>query len=209
MGELTVDDVLRDFDRLLSLYLHVESGGSIFGGHVAGIGNPTVALSVAEALAGSGKSWLDGFKAGHTPYAGLATASFSERTVEVSLRHNYLQSLIFSALEVEFGCEHVTTELRSSSGGEIDFAILFGDTRILAELKVSSLARWCIRDAVGQLLEYGYFREFNSPSELWVLGVGACTQDDTAYLEVLRSKLGVPLFYRQFDEKTGMLGPKL
>lgn len=208
LEDLNIDVVLADFDRLFGLYRHVESGGSAPVAH-----SPEASVSVGALIAASGTvtvppSWVDGFKAGHTPYPELATATFSARTVDVRLRHNYLQSLIHPVLAREFGDENVGTEQRSASGGEIDFVIRRGSEWILAELKVSSLARWCIRDAVGQLLEYGYLKESNPPSELWVFGVGACTGEDEAYLEVLRSKLGVPLFYRQFNENKGNLSPR-
>ncbi len=209
LENVSLDRVLRDFDRLLDLYRYVESAGGIyqdqtsFGSASASASPVATGKSIATT-----SSWVTVFKPGHTPYPELATATFSERTIDVRLRHNFLQSLIFKALVREFGKDYVGTELRSASGGEIDFAIQKGPLRILAELKISSLARSCIRDAVGQLLEYGYLKESNPPSELWVLGVGVCTGDDTAYLEVLRSKLGVPLFYRQFDEDTGTLGSK-
>lgn len=208
IGDFDVDKVLEDFDQLLNLYEFVESGGKVLDGKYVATDTPLDLSPVSENQK-TADSWMAGFKAGHVKYAERSTVSFIEKTIDIEYRHNHLQNLIYPALVSEFGKGCVATEQRAASGGEIDIAIRDGKIRILVELKVASLARWCIREALGQLLEYAYFKEPKPPTEIWVIGTGECTQHDAAYLKLLRSKLNLPIFYRCFDAETLKLAPKV
>ena len=116
-----------------------------------------------------------------------------------------MQTQIHNALCVEYGELFVGTEQRSISNGEIDFVIEKNELRVFAELKTSARVITCVRDALGQLLEYAYFGMHKAPSELWVIGTGKCTPAEISYLDHLRKRLGIQLFYRRFDEDLGIL----
>lgn len=188
---IDIEEILKDFDHLLELYLFVEDTGAVF--HES-----TPFVSSEEAV-----EWK--FKAGHIPYARSQTASYTERTLDVMLRHNWLQTQIHDALCVGYGDDFVGTEQRSISNGEIDFVIEKDGLRVFAELKTSARVITCIRDALGQLLEYAFYGMPEAPSELWVIGTGRCSTAETSYLEHLRKRLGIRLFYRRFDEDLGIL----
>lgn len=189
---IDVEAILKDFDHLLELYLFVEDTDAV-------IYETTSIPSYQETA-----EWK--FKAGHTPYARSQTATYTERTLDVGLRHNWLQTQIHNALCVEYGEPFVGTEQRSLSNGEIDFVIEKDELRVFAELKTSARVITCVRDALGQLLEYSYFGMHKAPSELWVIGTGKCTPAEISYLDHLRKRLGIQLFYRRFDEDLGILG---
>jgi hypothetical protein len=187
---IRIEAILRDFDDLLELYLYVEDTNAVI---------EEMSLPARE----TGKAEWN-FKPGHTPYARSQTATYTERTLDVSLRHNWLQTRIYRALCDEYGEGCVGTEQASVSGGEIDFVIERSEGRIFAELKVSARVTTCVREAIGQLLEYGYFGMRDTPLELWVIGTGKCTARELAYLERLRTQLGIGLYYRRFDEAHGV-----
>jgi hypothetical protein len=188
---INIEAVLNDFDYLLELYLFVEDT------------NVVIRETPLDASYKGSLEWK--FKAGHTPYARSQTATYTERTLDVDLRHNWLQTQIHNALCSEYGKDFVGTEQRSISNGEIDFVIEKPGWRVIAELKISARVMTCVRDALGQLFEYAYYGMPEEPSEVWVIGTGKCTPAEILYLKQLRTRLGIPLFYRRFDEDLGML----
>lgn len=189
---INIGRILGDFDHLLELYLFVEDA--------ADASEVDALLEAKEQT----PEWR--FQAGHTPYAHLHSATFAERTLDVDLRHNWLQTRIFSTLCEMYGEDCVGTEQGSISKGEIDFVIEKGEWRVFAELKTSARALTCIRESLGQLLEYAYFGMKSPPAELWVIGTGGCSGKERHYLQELRMHLGIKLYYRQFDEEQGILG---
>ena len=189
-----VDRVLRDFDQFLDLYLYVESAD---------------AVAMDDSQSGNSRPQGFLFRAGHTPYVQSQTSTYTERTLNVRLRHNELQTKIYGILCDEFSPDSVGTELPASFGGEIDFVVESVRGRIFAELKTSGTARACVREAVGQLLDYSYFRETSHPAEIWVIGTGKPTLHDQDYLELMRSTLRIPIYYRCFDETIQVLTPKI
>ncbi|MFT4117909.1 hypothetical protein [Bradyrhizobium sp.] len=98
------DEILSDFDRLLPLYQYVESGGREEGGSQAG-----------------GGSFV--FRAGCVERPGATTATLAERELNVSLRHNVLQTALTRRLVAQYGVANVATEHSSGLGTKIDVVL--------------------------------------------------------------------------------------
>ena len=73
------------------------------------------------------------------------------------------------------------------------------------ELKTDPTARMCIRNALGQLLDYSYYKESAQAECLVVVGETPATSADRRYLEVLRTQFGLPIKYGWFSWETGDL----
>lgn len=196
LDAIDIHQILADFDHLLEIYFFTEDKDSVI--------TAPVHTRYPEGIEES-SAWQ--FRSGHTPYAKSQTATYTERVLDVMLRHNWLQTAIFNVLSLEFGSDYVGTEQHSLSNGEIDFVIRKNGWMAFAELKTSASVMSCIRDAIGQLLEYAYYGMEEEASELWVIGTGKCSASDRLYLEKLRSKLGIKIFYRRFDENLMILEP--
>lgn len=136
------------------------------------------------------------------------------RHVQISLRHNDLQHQLFSELVSEYGLDAVGTEIRAPAGGYIDIVVSMADednwTKRLRyyEIKTASTAKECIRQAMGQLLEYSYFPNNIDANELIVVGEPDLTLDDKIYLNRLNKSLSLPIRYRKIvfpreSEQTG------
>jgi hypothetical protein len=70
------------------------------------------------------------------------------------------------------------------------------------EIKTAPTAKSCIRQAMGQLLEYGIYPDHQRAEKLVVVGDGEPTLDDLAYLRHLRGKFSLPIHYRQWDSQS-------
>jgi hypothetical protein len=80
---------------------------------------------------------------------------------------------------------------------------------IFAELKIAGRALHCIRQALGQLLEYAEFGRSSQVAELWIIGTHPCTDAERAYLETLRQIISLRVYYRRYDEAAGILGERM
>ena len=74
--------------------------------------------------------------------------------------------------------------------------VKLGDVVDVYEIKTSRAPRDCIREAMGQLLEYGYWPGSPGVRSLVVMGPTPLDADAESYLEALREASGLPLHYR-------------
>lgn len=129
--------ILSDFDRLLPLYRFVESGGTF------------------AAYRDSPQRFQ--FRAGHHVRRNATMSTGTEVELSVVLRHNALQQVLFDELCKEHGKKGVGTEMANGSGGRIDAVVRTDGGYIYFEIKVGQSLQACIRDAIGQLLEYSFW----------------------------------------------------
>ena len=171
------DLILRDFDRLLSLYKFVESGGAI---------SPYVDSPTTFA-----------FRYGNRQKMRSTSVNRTMAELSVSLRHNELQDQLHRQLCVEFGVDNVGTELPNGIGGRIDAVACTPTGNVYFEIKVGHNLQACIREAVGQLVEYSYWPGTQRATRLVIVGEPAIDGPCAAYLKLLRDELSIPIDYRQ------------
>ncbi len=133
------DLILDVFDRLLRLWLFIEE-------HFDGR-EPEPIASAFE------------LKLGLPLKARRAFASHAARTLEIDLRHNALQSILYDELVREHGKDNVAAEQPAPCGGLIGLLVKSSDRCIIYEIKTAATARGCVREAMGQLLDYGCWQE--------------------------------------------------
>ena len=175
--EVDITAILSDFDRLLQVYEFVESEDV----NVTSVrGYPPFE-----------------FTAGNSRKAASTTTTRYERILNVQLRHNDIQEKIFARLTREYGAESVGTEQPNGIGGRIDVVVKTKERLIYYEIKVGSCIRSCIREAIGQLLEYSYWPSTKIPSELIIVGEAPNTEEAKQYLSRIESLIGIKLSYLQ------------
>jgi hypothetical protein len=99
----------------------------------------------------------------------------------------------------------VSGEQLTANGTYIDVAVREGNEYIYYEIKTGLSAQSCIREAIGQLLEYSYWPGAQSATRLVIVGEPQFDEHAKAYLETLKKKFSLPLEYRQFDMNLGLL----
>lgn len=169
--------VLSDFDSLLPLYQFVE-----------GLENfPTVTTT-------SGFEFVPGcsIKPAST------TASLTERSIDVSLRHNTIQLALYNFLVQRHGAEAVGAEIPSGVGTRLDVVLKEGDTFSIYEIKTAQSARACVREALSQLLEYSYWPGTHEAKRLVVVGEPKLDEECCNFLSVMRTRFSLPVYYGQF-----------
>jgi hypothetical protein len=171
--ELVVDDL----DRLLAIYRFVE-GKEQF---------PTLARTIVDIT----------FRPGCTVKKRRATVSLAERILNIDLRHNELQLQLYSELQHEHGENSVATEWKTITGN-VDVVVRQENSRFwFYEIKTSLSARACIREGLGQALEYSYWPGATEPEKLIIVGEPQLDEKSGQYLTTLRERFSFPIEYRQ------------
>jgi hypothetical protein len=113
------------------------------------------------------------------------------RSYVVEQKHNKLQESLFTMLVKEFGHGSVLREENF-----VDIKLLQPDYITLYEVKSSSYALACVREALGQLLFYSILDKDSRPKRLVVVGQYPPTPSEVEVIEKLTSQLRMSLSYQ-------------
>lgn len=122
--------------------------------------------------------------------------------LDVGLRHNAMQRQLFDDLVATYGGTQVDVEFDARGGGRVDAIVQTPTERILFEIKTASTARGCIREALGQLLDYGCWPGRVPATRLIVVGSPPADDDARAYLNLLTRRSDIPIEYLQVQLPT-------
>ena len=124
----------------------------------------------------------ESFTPGHTERKRGAERSYRESSLEVDLLHNRIQTDLYGYLHDIYG-HNVQTERPAGGRTSIDISVrhLLEGSYSLYEIKTSPSAKQCIREAIGQLLEYAHFHNKDLLKELVVVGPGKLSDDCNKY----------------------------
>ena len=178
--------ILDDFNRLLPLYEFVE-------------GTATFPAQAPESQR-EGFVWSPGNKARVT----ATTFERSAQTVEKSLRHNQIQPALFEHLKSIYG-ESVSGEQPTADGTYIDVAVCQGGKYTYYEIKTGLSAQSCIREALGQLLEYSFWPGAQSAIRLVIVSEQHARQERQGLSQNPAEQFSLPVEYRRFDMNSSRL----
>ena len=173
--------LLNTLDMLLPLYQYVESNDSL---------PPVQDISVPQFQ----------FRSGYTTAkASSAIISQTERELDANLRHNILQEALCRKLSAEYGKENVGDEIPSGIGTRIDVVVRQSNEYLFYEIKTAHSPRACIRQAMGQLLEYAFWNGSQNVTRLIVVGEAPLDQDGAKYLRSLQEQFSLPIDYEHIS----------
>lgn len=128
-------------------------------------------------------------------------AELKER--QCSALHRKIQNDLAKFLKLKHPEHTIDLETGTGFGTNIDCYRKTKDRETFYEVKTYSSAKKCIREAIGQLLEYAIYPDKKRKYDLVVVGIPTLDMDDIFYLKSLRSSLGLNLKYMKCDLKTG------
>jgi len=148
------------------------------------------------------------FSAGHVKKMGKSVAYYGQRKSEIDLFHGKMQDNVYKQLSKIYGASNVRTERPLGIGVYVDLAIKSPDGEIFFEFKTSNSVRGCIRDALAQLLEYSYYPNAERAKKIIIVSPNPINEKSQEYLQKLRNRFNIPVFYMQYDRKAGSLVQK-
>ncbi|WP_087693494.1 hypothetical protein [Pseudomonas sp. PE-S1G-1] len=138
------------------------------------------------------------FRAGHKERPLAATAQLPAAQRRILLRHNKLQTYLYSLLCEQYGKDLVGTEHPTGSGGYADAVVRFSNAScFLYEVKVSLTAAGAVREAVGQLLEYAYRPTGLEPEKLFIVAEPPIDSVTAQFLQRMNAEFGLKFEYLQ------------
>ncbi|GAK59291.1 hypothetical protein U27_06268 [Candidatus Vecturithrix granuli] len=143
------------------------------------------------------------FRPGCPPKISSTVSSQTERRVDVALRHNDLQQALYRQLAEKYGEKNVGTEIDSGIGTSIDVVVRQGEEYWFYEIKTDPSPRVCIRQAIGQLLEYAFWPGSQEATRLIIVSEVKIDRDGEKYLQTLKDRYALPLDYEQIVTETG------
>lgn len=66
-------------------------------------------------------------------------------------------------------------------------------------------AKRCIREALGQILEYAHYPNVSRAKKFFIIGPEPPDDNDKAYMQLLRNKYNLPIWFRWFSLKDNKL----
>jgi hypothetical protein len=179
VNELAHNTVLNDMDRLVPLYEYVESEGR------------------TDPFAIKGENGFV-FRSGKKSDMLKTKASYAQQELDIELRHNFLQDLLERQLKRQYGSDKVCHEVSSGLGNNrIDLAVRSPQGYWFYDIKTFASPRACIREAIGQLLEYAFWPGCQEACRLIVVGEPAPDDDVLEYCHRLKDRFSLPIEYQQ------------
>jgi hypothetical protein len=118
------------------------------------------------------------------------------RSYVVEQKHNKIQKALEKKLIEEYGEENVKLE-----ENYVDVKLTQPDYIALYEVKSSSYASECVREALGQILFYSYHDQDKRPKKIYVVGQYPANEQDCGYIEYVKDKLNLDFEYLNIEIK--------
>lgn len=145
------------------------------------------------------------FSPGHTLRKAQGIVHYGERNSEVDQFHYKMQTNVYKQLVKIYGHGNVKTERPIGTGVAVDLSVKDGEREIFYEFKTSNSIRTCIREALSQLLEYSYYPDKERANRLIIVSQNPINKQAKDYLNKIRSKFNIPVYYKQYNTDNNML----
>jgi len=116
--------------------------------------------------------------------------------------HTDIQNSLLKYLQMNnSGYKKIELEVgKSGDGSSIDLVMRRANGKdVFFEVKTYASAKMCIREAVGQLMEYSYYPDCALASELVIVSQASLGEEGQRYIKLLNEKFSMPISYMQFD----------
>jgi len=137
------------------------------------------------------------FKAGHNPPTDKKRVEYDRHERDANNYHNHVQAQLFANLRDQYGHSEVGTENNTGVGSRVDLVVRTGKKFALYEIKTGASLQACVREAIGQLLEYRHEIGHTLVSKLVVVSPHAPDSQIENYLEFMRKVHSIPIHYEQ------------
>lgn len=121
----------------------------------------------------------------------------SVAATHVQLIHNRIQNRFITYLKKTYPNDKPTGEKR-----RIDAKRENNTTVFIYEIKPSMSVYSCVREALGQLMDYSHNYNTRKSKRIIAVGPSIPDADDLAFINSIRALLKIPFAYIAFDEKT-------
>lgn len=176
--EIDYQEILRTFDELLTPYIYIEK-------------SEDSGIIEAEIIVPTGFT----FSPGRRNLVFNRSYSTKEKFADLDIRHSLILEKLATELIATYGEENVGIE-HPCFGKSIDAVLRLGAEYVFYEVKTCGSAKGCIREALGQVMEYAYWPGAEHAKKIVVVGEPEIDPDTMNYLDFLCRSFALPLEYQ-------------
>ena len=118
----------------------------------------------------------------------------TKEAIAVINLHDELKEKLYQQLTQKYGTDNVGTEV-SIGHKKIDLVVKNQDSYDLYEIKTNQEVRICIREAMGQIIDYAFFECKDKVGKMTIVGPTQISQEASEYLKNIRNKHNLPIYY--------------
>jgi len=174
--ELDINTILQEFDKMLSIYILVED-------------QVDIELSIDQQ-----ETEQSYFNRQQIKLTLSREYTSVERETNIDIRHSVMQLKLKELLEKKYGSKNVSIE-NSLGKNRVDAVVKHKTGLDFYEVKIASNLRSCIRQALGQIIEYAYWPGKMKANNLIIVGEYPLNENGKRYLEFLNSNFSLPISY--------------
>ncbi len=180
---INFDTVLDSFDDLLKVYIEVENE------------NENYIIETATETSKVKGFW---FQSGKKDLPQSTNYTSTQKQINVYARHSLLQEKLYNQLVSLFGEESVGLE-NYINGNRIDLVLNINSKYTFYEIKTGNSAKQCIREAIGQILEYTYYDGEKYADKIVIAGEYEIDLKTKQYLNFLKIEFNLPIEYYKIN----------
>lgn len=174
-----IKEILETLDFLYPIYKEVES-------------NSQISNDIKQEQEFLPKKFVFKKKAYKLPQT--RTGNIISREINIKLRHSLIQKKLYDNLVLIYGEDNVAVE-QYYGLNRIDVVVKEKEAFYFYEIKTANTARDCIREAIGQLMDYAFFPNIENAKKLFIVGEAPCNADCKKYIDFLKEKFNLPIDY--------------
>lgn len=144
------------------------------------------------------------FRQGHRSKHEGSVKRKSVESHNATLLHNHIQNNVFELLSRKYPRDKTGTEVPTNTGS-VDLVRKSKEELVFYEIKTENDIKKNIRSAISQLLEYAYWNKVQGVEKLVIIGPNTPTSKAIEYLETLRTKFNMPIYYQYYNVAESVL----
>lgn len=151
------------------------------------------------------------FVSGNKDKKEIGNRQSSKLDIEIKYLHNNIQKGLYRILCSEYGKSNVGTENNTGYSSRIDLVVRLKNSIFnFYEIKTDTSVLICIREALGQVIEYVHFRRDPiNVDKMFIIGMCPPNEEEIKYIKSLREKYNIPIYYRQYLIEDGILSSEI
>jgi hypothetical protein len=174
------DEILKTFDKMLPIYRYITNEKSYINHKL------------------KNKHYKFKFVKTNVSLPEEREYTIREKSVDINVRHTIIQKKLVKQLIEKYGNEHVSLEV-PIFGNKIDVVAHDNGRNYFYEIKSALTARDCIRQAIGQILDYAYWPGQKNADRIFIAGEGLLESDTEAYLAYLNNNFNICIEYIKIE----------
>jgi hypothetical protein len=176
-SKIDYTEILTTFDKMLPIYVNITTD------------NDTQSMLKKS----SGKNQFKFIKT-NASLPSSRNYTSKQISIDIDIRHSKIQEILINDLINEFGNENVSWE-NPIFGNKIDIVVKDKERMYFYEIKTASTARECIRQAMGQILDYSFWPGQKNADKLFIVGEEKIDMKTQSYLRYLNNVHSIPVEY--------------